>query len=153
MLLESCPIQLTYFLAAGCDKTASDNNNNNNTTTIIINNNNKRHNFYIFFILLTHEGPHREVYRDFQPIWQCGQVVPTKELFKLQIPGTSTDPAYQNGWKAWKSFFRTYNLESKIEAFFQGASSGRSEGDPRLNRLWTSSAPGAGKGLFRPHQR
>ena len=38
-----------------------------------------------------------------------------------------------------------------ILGFFQGASSGRSEGGPRLNRLWTSSTPGAGKGLFRPH--
>ena len=36
------------------------------------------------------------------------------------------------------------------ESFFQGASSGRSKGGPRLNRLWKSSAPGAGKGLFRP---
>ena len=26
----------------------------------------------------------------------------------------------------------------------------RSEGGPRLNRLWTSSTPGAEKGLFRP---
>ena len=34
--------------------------------------------------------------------------------------------------------------------FFQGASLLRSEGGPRLNRLWSSSAPGAGKGLFRP---
>ena len=33
----------------------------------------------------------------------------------------------------------------------QGASSlRRSEGGPSLNRLWTLSAPGAGKGLFRP---
>ena len=36
-------------------------------------------------------------------------------------------------------------------AFFQGASSlRRSEGGPRSNRLWTLSALGAGKGLFRP---
>ena len=35
------------------------------------------------------------------------------------------------------------------QVFFQGASSGRSEGGSRLNRLWTSSAPGAGKDLFR----
>ena len=37
-----------------------------------------------------------------------------------------------------------------ISYFFQGASSGRSEGGPRLNHLWTSSTLGAGKGLFRP---
>ena len=44
-------------------------------------------------------------------------------------------------------FFRKYTFSLN---FFQGASSGRSEGDPRLNRLWTLSAPGAGKRLFRP---
>ena len=41
-------------------------------------------------------------------------------------------------------------LEFTKRVFFQGASSGRSEGGLRLNRLWTLSAPGAGKGLFRP---
>ena len=35
--------------------------------------------------------------------------------------------------------------------FFQGVSSlRRSEGGSRANHLWTSSTPGAGKGLFRP---
>ena len=38
-----------------------------------------------------------------------------------------------------------------VGIFFQGASSlKRSERGPRLNRLWTLSAPEAGKGLFRP---
>ena len=38
--------------------------------------------------------------------------------------------------------------------FFQGTSSlRRSEGGPRPNLLWTSSALGAGKGLFRPRMR
>ena len=43
----------------------------------------------------------------------------------------------------------TVNHYQKI-LFFQGASSERSEGGPTLKRLWTSSASGAGKGLFGP---
>ena len=37
------------------------------------------------------------------------------------------------------------NHSSGCCSFFQGASSGRSEGGPRLNRLWTSLSPGAGR--------
>ena len=43
------------------------------------------------------------------------------------------------------------NVFLVVWRFFQSASSlRRSEGGPMPKRLWTLSAPGAGKGLFRP---
>ena len=47
------------------------------------------------------------------------------------------------------SLFGTCSSGLRGHLFFQCASSLRSEGGPRPNRLWTSSAPGAEKGLFR----
>ena len=57
-------------------------------------------------------------------------------------------------WDLFRSPLRRVHYKIHVFLiFFQSASSGRSEGVPRLKRLWTSSAPGAGKGLFRPRMR
>ena len=82
---------------------------------------------------------------DFQIVWNSSKVgapsfwvdIPNGLKFFPVLCTTCLSCHFQMAWNS-----------SKV--IFQGASSGRSAGGLRLNCLWTSSALGAGKGLFKP---
>ena len=76
------------------------------------------------------------------------QKVPIASLLHWGLKFLTLKQFWQFSFWSYATDILTYDI---AQLFLQGASSlRRSEGGPRLNRLWVSSAPGAGKGLFRP---